>query len=656
MTLQIGEVAKDRYRIVQILASGGMGIVYLARDESLGVEVAIKESIPGGMTGEQMRKNASLLGSLHHPAIPRITDTFTLADGAQILVMDYIPGEDLKQRVEKSGPLKMGEAVDIILTIGSALQYLHTQTPPIIHQDVKPGNIRIRPDRSVTLVDFDLITTVRDNQTQPSTYEQGLTPGFAAPEQYNRMADTASDQYGLAATLFFALTGSVLPDGLTRASGNSQLPERMAARIPLDILTCLQKALQINPEDRYPNIQSFLDALGSVIKTQPEVSTLTTRKQRYTRPAAGSNSILTIAAISFGVIFVLAAAILLWISLSGPAPKPTLAIQASVTIPAVLSTLPESVAKQPEPTREVTGIMYGTPTALIVEQKPTPLGGGSGVFAFVAEKSEVPQICLGSTASSKIEQLTEISEGACQPDWSPDGKRIVFISPCPPKAKTVGKTDPYSGAGLFILVLENKQVIPIPSLPGGDFDPAWSPDGRQIVFTSLRSKTPQIYLYDVQSEQTSQLTKTTGGNRQPAWSPDAKQIAFSSMRTGTWQIWTMDSDGQNPRVFSNQNSGAGFTPDWSPDAKSIIFSQTNSLLLSIKKAGAANTADQIINNRLTFAANPDISPDNRWILFDSNLGGTHQVYRISLEGSGAEPLTPDNEKSYQPVWKPLSGN
>ncbi|HEX7555540.1 MAG TPA: serine/threonine-protein kinase, partial [Leptolinea sp.] len=180
MTLQIGEVVKDRYRIIQMLASGGMGIVYRANDESLGVDVALKVASPGGISSNRMQKMAALLAGLHHPNLPRITDIFELPDGGQVLVMDFISGEDLKTRIENKGPLSLGEAVKIITSAGSALQYLHSQSPAIIHQDIKPGNLRITPEGQVMLVDFDLITTLQENQNQHTTDEQGLTPGFAA--------------------------------------------------------------------------------------------------------------------------------------------------------------------------------------------------------------------------------------------------------------------------------------------------------------------------------------------------------------------------------------------------------------------------------------------------------------------------------------------
>jgi eukaryotic-like serine/threonine-protein kinase len=652
MNLQIGAVIKERYRILNVLASGGMGTIYRAKDESLGVEVALKVTLPETISTERMQKNTSILAGLHHPGIPRITDTFVLNDGSYVLVMDFIPGEDLKSRIEKKGPMRIVEAIEITSAIGGVLQYLHRQTPPIIHQDVKPGNIRITPEGKAILVDFDLAITVEDNKTRPSTHEQGLTPGFAAPEQYNRMVDTYSDQYGLAATLFYLLTATMLPDGISRASGNSKLPEHASARIPLDILTCLEKALQINPSDRYTDVQAFLDSLSSIVKTQPELSSAATRKSRNVKNGTGKKLIISIALALAGLAIVITVGWMLTNRSESGHSTPVSAVVNTIEVPLPASISPQKTVEQ-KSTNTTTPMETGT-SIPVKEVKPTPLGGGSGIFAYVSEASGIPQILLGSTTSQSVSQLTNVPEGACQPDWSPDGNKIVFVSPCQTKSQLTGKSEPYSGSGLFIFTIENKQVIPIPSQPGGDFDPSWSPDGNQIAYTSNQNKYPQIYLYDVNSDTTSQLTNTTGANRQPAWSPDGAKLAFSSNRSGSLQIWIMEKDGSNAKPFSIQNNGAAFTPDWSPDGKSLVYSQTNSLQLAMKKLENSDAAETILNPRLTYAANPDISPDGLWILFDSNLGGNYQIYRISIKGSGAEPLTPLSEKAYQPVWKPAN--
>ncbi len=646
MTFQLGEVVRDRYRIVQVLANGGMGIVYRATDESLGIDVAIKESLSGMISAERFKKNATQIAGLHHAGIPRITDTFELENGIQVLVMDFIPGDDLLSRIQKSGPLKVKEAIKIISTIGGALSYLHTQNPPIIHQDVKPGNIRITPDGKAMLIDFDLALTIQENQTRPPLSELGLTPGFAAPEQYNNMSEPASDQYGLAATLYFLLTGSVLPDGLTRASGNSQLPEHSASRLPLDVSTCLERALRINPGDRYPDMQSFLTALSALAKNHSELTAITTRRLKnggWKKPSRYIPFIVIAGLLIVGIV-----AVILFTTGNAPGSEAepistlsSLAPAASSADPAGIPATEEIVATKPA----------STPTT-VKEILPTPLGGGTGEYAYVSENTGIPQIYLASTASNKSTQLTNVPDGACQPNWSPDGMKIVFISPCPTKAQISARTEPFAGSGLFILSIADNRIIPLPSQPGGDFDPAWSPDGDSIAFTTIRNVFAQVFLYDLNTDETLPLTPPTVANRQPAWSPDGNQLAYCSNKNGSLQVWIMGREGNDPKPFSVQINGAAFNPDWSSDGKSLVYSQTNSLRLVMKKVNQPSLGESVLNARLSYASNPDISPDGYWVLFDSNMDGDNQVYRITHEGTGVEPLTPKGEKSYQPAWKP----
>lgn len=134
MTLERGYLLHKRYRILEVLGQGGMGSVYRALDENLGVEVAVKENL---FTTEeyarQFRLEAVILANLRHPNLPRVTDHFVVSGQGQYLVMDFIEGEDLRQRMERQGVVSDQEAILIGAAICDALTYLHTRRPPIIH-------------------------------------------------------------------------------------------------------------------------------------------------------------------------------------------------------------------------------------------------------------------------------------------------------------------------------------------------------------------------------------------------------------------------------------------------------------------------------------------------------------------------------------------
>ena len=184
MALQVGDMLQGRYRILSVLGQGGMGSVYRALDTTLNIEVAIKENLFGSAEyAEQFKQEARLLASLRHPNLPRVTDYFVIENQGQYLVMDYIEGEDLKARIERTGKISVREAVTIGLALCDALEYLHNQQPPIIHRDIKPGNVRITSEGHVFLVDFGL-AKIGGHDQRTVTGAQAVTPGFSPPEQY----------------------------------------------------------------------------------------------------------------------------------------------------------------------------------------------------------------------------------------------------------------------------------------------------------------------------------------------------------------------------------------------------------------------------------------------------------------------------------------
>src|SRR6266487_3695135 len=135
---------QGRYLIVRQLGQGGMGAVYEALDQRLDTTVALKETL---FADERLRKQfereARLLARLHHPALPRVSDHFSEGDG-QFLVMQFIAGEDLAEMIaRKNGPFPTDQVLTWASQLLDALDYLHTQYPPIVHRDIKPQNLKL---------------------------------------------------------------------------------------------------------------------------------------------------------------------------------------------------------------------------------------------------------------------------------------------------------------------------------------------------------------------------------------------------------------------------------------------------------------------------------------------------------------------------------
>lgn len=272
MILEPGVLLHKRYRIKANLGQGGMGSVYRAVDENLGVEVAVKENL---FTTEdyarQFRLEAVILANLRHPNLPRVSDHFVIANEGQYLIMDYIGGEDLRERMERIGILPADEVIHIGAAMCDALTYLHTRRPAILHRDIKPGNVKITPEGNIYLVDFGLAKVIQGNQAT-TTGARAMTPGYSPPEQYGTArTDARTDIYSLGATLYAALTGVIPEDGLARAMDNAQLTpvRKRNAEVPRRLAAALEKAMEVDPGDRYQLADDFKQAMvNSMFRTQ----------------------------------------------------------------------------------------------------------------------------------------------------------------------------------------------------------------------------------------------------------------------------------------------------------------------------------------------------------------------------------------------------
>jgi serine/threonine protein kinase len=265
MDLAQDTLLNNRYRIQYKLGQGGMGAVYLARDIALDHDVAVKANLsPAAESTNQFLREARLLAALRHPNLPRVTDYFIL-DGVQFLVMDYVPGRDLDSLLKEQGRQPLERVLAWAGQIGSALTYMHRQTPPVIHRDIKPGNIRLSAEGQAILVDFGIAKALPSDQVT-ETAVHGYTPGFAPPEQYGGMRTSAqSDQYALAATLYTLLAGQKPADAIQRALDQAVLTPlaTYAPEVPPAVQAAIERALSVRPEMRFPSVDDFIRGLSA---------------------------------------------------------------------------------------------------------------------------------------------------------------------------------------------------------------------------------------------------------------------------------------------------------------------------------------------------------------------------------------------------------
>src|SRR3954467_9802053 len=259
--IEPGKVLQQRYRIRKQIGQGGMGAVYVATDERFNSTVAIKETL---LMDDNYRKaierEARLLNSLKHSALPRVSDHFE-EDNGQFLVMEYIPGDDVGSMLDPEHPKFSVEQIlkwaDQLL---DALDYLHNQVIPIIHRDIKPQNLKVTPRGDIILLDFGLAKgnpTDASHQTAAKSIF-GYSRNYASLEQIQGTGtDPRSDLYSLAATLYHLLTLTPPEDALTRAMNvlsNREDPllpaNAIRTEIPAGVAAILQQALDLNAAAR----------------------------------------------------------------------------------------------------------------------------------------------------------------------------------------------------------------------------------------------------------------------------------------------------------------------------------------------------------------------------------------------------------------------
>jgi serine/threonine protein kinase len=276
---------QGRYLVMRLLGQGGMGAVYQATDRKFGNAVALKETFYNDL---QLRKafshEARLLNRLRHAALPVVTDYFAIGE-RQFLVMQYIPGKDLEQllgdrKSQGQGLFMTSQVIRWADQLLDALEYLHSQKPPIIHRDIKPQNLKLTPRGEVILLDFGLAKGIVTHQSQVSQSIRGYTPNYASLEQIRGTGtDARSDIYSIGATMYHLLTGEMPQDALTRiAAILMSQPDplksisAMNPEVPGPVAQVIEKAMAAHPDQRYGSAAAMRQALRSVALSAPPAS------------------------------------------------------------------------------------------------------------------------------------------------------------------------------------------------------------------------------------------------------------------------------------------------------------------------------------------------------------------------------------------------
>lgn len=686
MPLQSGETLRNRYRIKEILGQGGMGAVYRAVDINLGVEVAVKENLFTTKDyARQFRREATILASLRHSNLPRVTDHFVIEGEGQYLVMDFVEGEDLRERLERDGFVEESEVIPWFLEVCDALAYLHSRSPSILHRDIKPGNIKITPDGKAILVDFGLAKVV-DDSGETTTGAKAMTPGFSPPEQYGSgRTDHRTDIYSLAATLYTALTASIPEDSLERAMGRATLSgiRKRNPEVTPSIARAVERGLALDPEQRYQTMGQFAEALeeaapAAKTRARGELSYLretvvggqktqaaSTRTQLAAAGRVGRRRwpivavvVLAVLIITLGAAYALPSVSTAVAGIFGPGGEDSNGLPTSVPAAGGDPTATTSGGAATPSGGDPTAIPGGAATEAATStggngQTPTPQGGGVGQLAFASARSGIPQVYLVNIDGTGVEQLTDLSEGACQPAWSPDGSQIAFTSPCR------ANRDQYPGSSVWLMNADGSSQKVLATAPGGDYDPAWSPQGDRIAFTSLQDGWPQVNLIGVDGSGRENISGTSAHESKPSFSPSGSQIIYISTRSGVSEVWIMAADGSDPQRFSRSEERNNHLPSWSPDGELVIFDQeiggVRRLVTTQYREGGAPEVRICPEGPLSVQpmAEPQWSPDGKWLSFETWPDGTnHNIAVITSSCSGYTEITEDEALDFDATWRP----
>jgi serine/threonine protein kinase/Tol biopolymer transport system component len=578
------------YEVVENIGSGGMGAVYRAvrADDVFRKEVAIKV-VRRGLDHEQLirrfRHERQILASLEHPNIASLLDGGTTPDGRPYFVMEYIRGKPIDVFCDENR-LSIHEGLELFLAVCAAVQFAHERG--VIHRDIKPGNILITRGGIAKLLDFGVAKILNPEIGVSSTDSimtalRPMTPEYASPEQlHGRPVTAASDVYSLGIVLCELLAGR-RPYPQT-----SPLPQEMVLEIELADPT---------PPSRLPGV-----------------------KESQRRQLAGDLDHIVLMAVG-----------------REPEKRYPSVGQLAEDIRRHLAGLPVMARGGSLPYR----------AAKLVQRHKTPAVAVAAAIALSAVLIIATIFWdrgTGSAPPSRITPFTSLVGNETQASFSPDGKKIVFV----------WSGEDHKNPDIYVKPLAGGAPLRLTSDPAEEVSPAWSPDGTRVAFlrasvngTSILSVSaaggPPAWIADICPSRFEAM------GRRLDWSPDGKFLAAADKNSPVdpFRIVLIGvSDGRKRAVTIPPEKSIGdVSPAFSPNGKSLAFIRTisrgvNDIYVTRLQGGEPRWVTFDNRHILSLVW----TPDGRSIVFSSNRGGGHFLWRVSESGGEPErvPLVSEN--------------
>ncbi len=668
------------YEIVGTIGAGGMGEVYRARDTRLNRDVAIKV-LPASFAGDPERRGrfereAQAVASLSHPNVLAIHDT-GVHDGQMYVVTELLEGETLAERL-KAGALPLRKALDTAVQIARGLAAAHDKH--VVHRDLKPENLFLLRDGRVKILDFGLARQLPSftgaTQTVAAATDPGVvmgTVGYMAPEQVRgETVDARADLFAFGAVLYEMLTGQrafrrdTAAETMTAILRDdppdlSQLRADLSPALDRIVRHCLEK----DPAQRFEGARDIAFALETLSGSSPAttVHPVTTAAGPAGRRSSRTLVIVVVAGSAIG------AGLFFW-GWRNAAPANT-----TRTAPIAIGTATQLTADD----------------GLEIDAAISPDGR---LLAYSAGPATHMRIYIRPVAGGRTITLSEDPQALeYQPRWSPDGSQILYLTPAgvflasslggkgqrvaaPPVTSAAWAAD-----GKRILLVRSNDLSLIDA-NGANERPfgkarephscAWSPDDRWIACASLNSTASvpgllfgnlspsAIVLIPAAGGQAVELVEPKTFNQSPVWSPDGRQLYFVSNRQGPRDIYVIDigTDGRASSAPMRITTGLGVQSiAFSANADRLSYvtyaGRSNIWSLAIPAGAAVDTAGaKPVTSGNQFIEAMAISPDGRWLLYDSNLHGNSEIFRQPTGGGAVERVTTDPADDFCPDVSP----
>jgi eukaryotic-like serine/threonine-protein kinase len=667
------------YEIVSPIGAGGMGEVYRAHDTRLNRDVAIK-ILPASFALDPERRarferEAQAVASLSHPNVLAIHDT-GIHDGQMFVVTELLVGETLGERL-KAGALPVRKALDTAVQIARGLAAAHDKH--VVHRDLKPENLFLLRDGRVKILDFGLARHVPSLTGATETVAAGTDPGvvmgtvgYMAPEQVRGEAvEARADLFSFGAVLYEMLTGQRAFRRNTAAETMTAIlredpPELSQQRADLSpaLERIVRHCLEKDPSERFQSARDIAFALEALSGSMPAATAQTADKSPK---SVGRRPFAIAVAVAIAAVAIAAVA-LLW-RRGG-----TTSSETSANAPIVLGTTTQVTADE----------------GLEIDAAISPDGR---LLAYAAGTSTHMRVFIRPVGGGRTITLSDDPNAfEYQPRWSPDGSQILYLTPAGAfvasalggKGQRVAAA-PVDGAAWAPdgkrVALVRGDALSVIDLAGSErplgtaAEPhscSWSPDDKWIACVS--GNRPAIIpglLFGNISPTSIVLMPATGGpvvepiergtlNQSPVWSPDGRQLFFVSNRHGPRDIYvTGIADNGRARAEPQRvTTGLGVqSMAFSAKGERLTYvtytSRSNIWSLPIPARGSVDTTGA----KVTTSGNQTIealalSPDARWLFYDSNLHLNADIFRMPIGGGPAERLTDDPADEFCPDVSP----